>query len=351
MPPSEPVRRAPPTSSVFPRKLARRLLVLVLCALLVYAAFAFWADFSAVRQSLANFPWVLVPVALALSFANHAVRFLRWERYRRLLAIELDRRTSWLVYLSGFAWTVTPGKMGEAFKSWLLRRVAGTPVHKSAPIVLAERFTDLLGFLVLIAVGGIATQPESTWVFWATLALCIVLLALVSSERGRRSLLAIARRTPVVSRLAPKIEGAFASMRVLFAPSEILLPTTLAAIGWSLECTAFWLIASALAPGTVPFLFAVYTFALSAVAGAVLVLFPGGLGVTEASLGALLRGRYIRAGIPVEAAAAKAVSATLLIRLCTLWFAVLIGLLATAMFTRRFGAVEAEPAMPEGEAA
>ena len=56
--------------------------------------------------------------------------------------------------------SITPGKMGEVFKSWLLKKRTGTPIHASAPIVVAERFTDLLGYLILVAIGGIRTLPE-----------------------------------------------------------------------------------------------------------------------------------------------------------------------------------------------
>jgi hypothetical protein len=45
--------------------------------------------------------------------------------------------------------------------------------------VVAERFTDLLGFLVLVAVGGLATAPEHAWVFWSTLGLCAVLTGIL----------------------------------------------------------------------------------------------------------------------------------------------------------------------------
>lgn len=325
-----------------PGTMGKRLLFGVVFGALVYALLAIWADLGAVRATLATFPLYLLPVAMALSFLNYSVRFARWERYRRLLAIDLDRRTSFLIYLAGLALTVTPGKMGETFKSWLVRRVTGTRVHKSAPIVVAERVTDLLGFLVLIAIGGLATQPEYAWIFWATLGLCLLLLALVSSRHASFVALALLARTPGVKRLVPKFEVALESARVLLAPRQLFIPTAIATLGWSLECTAFWLVARALAPGDIPFLFAVYTFALSAVAGAVLILFPGGLGVTEASMGALLRRRYMLAGISAEAASAKAVSATLLIRLCTLWFAVAVGLVATFLFTRRFGEIGEE---------
>ena len=44
--------------------------------------------------------WVL-PAACALSFANYAIRFLKWQRYCRLLDIHLETGTSFLIYLSG----------------------------------------------------------------------------------------------------------------------------------------------------------------------------------------------------------------------------------------------------------
>ena len=68
--------------------------------------------------------------------------------------------------------------------------------------------------------------------------------------------------------------------------------------------------------------------------------FPGGLGVTEASLGTLLAREYRAAGLAAEAARTNAASAVILIRLCTLWFAVLVGFVATGLFQRRYGRLD-----------
>lgn len=318
-----------------PDKLGRRLFAGVVFGMLVYAGLVLWGDVDGMRRALADIPWYLLPAACGLSLLNYLIRFARWERYRTLLGIRLDRGTSLLVFLSGLALTVSPGKMGETFKSFLVKDVTGTPVHRSAPIVVAERFTDLLGVLILVAVGGIASEPEYQWIFWATLALCVVLLALAGSRGFARLMVRVVERLPVVSRLSTRVEGAFETTRVLLAPRELLLPTVVSTLGWACECTAFWLIARELSPTGLPFLFAVFTFALSAVAGAVLIVFPGGLGVTEASMGALLEREYVAAGLTREVARASAFSATLLIRLCTLWFAVGVGLVAVALFKRR----------------
>ena len=52
--------------------------------------------------------------------------------------------------------TVTPGKVGEWLKSYLLKEVHGTPVTRSAPILLAERLTDSLALLIICGFGVVA---------------------------------------------------------------------------------------------------------------------------------------------------------------------------------------------------
>lgn len=323
-----------------PGSMGRRLLFGVLFGVAVYVGIALWADLAGVGAALRGLPLWVLPAACALSALNYALRFLKWQRYLRLLAIDVPRPTSALIYMAGLSMSITPGKMGEVFKSWLLRRVNATPIHHSAPIVVAERLTDLLGYLVLVAVGGLNSSPEYAWMFWALLGLCLAIVLGVGSRRVARAAVALTARLPGLARLAPRVEGSFESARVLLAPREVLMPTAVSVVGWGAECTGFWLIANAVMPGSMPWLLAVFAYAFSAVAGAVLILFPGGLGVTEYSLGRLVRLRLTELGHALDAAQATAAGIVILARLCTLWFAVGLGLLATLAFTRRFGEID-----------
>ncbi len=327
-----------------PRKgsMGRRVLLGVLFGVVVYAGIVLWIDFEDFRAALRGFPKTLVPVACGLSFANYLIRFVKWQRYLTLLDIPLKRGTSFLIYLAGFSMGVTPGKMGEVFKSWMIRRVTGVRIHKSAPIVIAERYTDLLGYLILVAIGGIASQPEYQWVFWATLGLCAVGLALAGSETFSRLVRKAVSRTPYFWRLASRVEGSFESTRILLSPREIVLPTLLSVVSWGCECTAFWLIADGMTPTVdFPFLYAVFAYAFSAVAGAVAIVFPGGLVITEGSLGTLTRRKLEElGGMVLEEARSVAAGATLVARLCTLWFGVLVGVVATMIFQSRYGAID-----------
>ena len=323
--------------------MAKRLVLGVLFGVLVYTGIVLWIDLDNLRAALEGLSWWAVPAAMGLSLTNYLIRFLKWERYRRLLAIDLPTGTSFLVYLSGFSMGVTPGKMGEVLKSWMIKKVNGVRIHKSAPIVVAERFTDVTGYLILVALGGIGSHPDLAWVFWTTLLLCLIALFLIGSERFERGLVTFLRRVPALKRVAVKVEGSFASTRVLLAPREVIGPTLLSVVSWGAECFGFYLVANAFLPQAeqVSLHFAVFAYAISALLGAVAIFVPGGLGVTEWSLGALLRREYQSvAGFGLEVARSKAVGAVLLIRFATLWFGVFVGLGALGVFQRRFGHVD-----------
>ncbi len=333
-----------------PKKLGRGLVLATFLFVGVYVAMVFWADRSKVIEAVGLVPLWAIAAACALSFANYCVRFWKWRRYCTLLGVRLDDSTSFLISLSGLALSVTPGKMGEVFKSWLVRKITGAPIHTTAPIVVAERFTDLLGYLILVAVGGLNTAPEQyRLLFWAMLGLCAVMIPLIGSALFARFTVAVVARLPVVKKLAPRVEGAFVSTRILLAPREIFMPTVLSVLGWGLECTGFWLIANQVVPDSVPFLYAVFAFAFSAVAGAVAIIAPGGLLITEGFLGTLLRPKYqpivertlgLAGDAAREAARSQALAAVLLARACTLWFAVLVGFIATGVFTKLHGQVD-----------
>lgn len=56
--------------------------------------------------------------------------------------------------MSGLVMSVTPGKMGELLKSYLVKQVNGTSISKTAPIVFAERATDFLSLTIMALIGA-----------------------------------------------------------------------------------------------------------------------------------------------------------------------------------------------------
>jgi uncharacterized protein (TIRG00374 family) len=317
------------------RNLGRNLLLAVVLGVVVYAVLAAYADVETLGRELSAFPWWAFAAALGLACTNYLVRFVKWELYRRQLGIDLRRGESFGIFLAGFVMSVTPAKLGEVLKSFLLRERHGVPIATSAPIVLAERLTDLIALIALAAVGALSFRL-GTVVLVAGGALVAALAVAVGSRTVSRRLARLLGRLPVLRRQAAAVEELFRSAHVLCRAPNLPLPVLLSAAAWFCECVAMWVVFNAFPGahaglGTITFI-----YSLSTVAGA-LAMMPGGLGVTEGGMAGLLVVLVpgLRSGV--------ASATTILVRLATLWFAVLVGLAA-------LGILRSRPPVPPGEA-
>lgn len=309
------------------KKILVRVILGVAAGVAVYVGFSIWANAREVAEALGRFAWSAVLVALALAAGNYLIRFARWHYYLGVLGLRVPAGTSLLVFLSGFSLTVTPGKLGEAVKALLLREAYGIPAARTAPIVIAERVTDLVACLLLAAVGVFTFHVDRRF-----LALGAVLvgggLLFLSIESLARYALGLFGRLPGVRRVAPKLDEFYSSARVLLRPGPLLWALALALVSWYLECLSFLVVVHGFAGAALGMRAAVFIYAAMTVAGA-LAFVPGGLGVTEAGMLALL----VQLGRGLDRPTAAA--ATFLTRAATLWFAVALGLVALITFARR----------------
>jgi uncharacterized protein (TIRG00374 family) len=309
-------------------RFVQRLVVATLCGVLVYGAFALYTGLEKMRASLAEFAWSSFVVALILASANYLVRFLKWQYYLRRLGIRgIAWVDSFLVFLSGFVLTVTPGKVGEVFKSAVLFRTHGVPVERTAPIVVAERLTDAIGVIVLIVLGSASFAGGRLWAAAGTAAVAVGLLAILW-ERPVELVLGVLENGERGRRLVPKLREAYRSLRVVAGPVALVLPTLLSVIAWAAEGLAMWIILSGFRQ-EIPLPRAVFFYSTSTLAGA-LVPLPGGLGIVEGMIREqLVHLNHVPDGI--------ATAVMILIRFATLWWAVAVGFLALALLRVRYG--------------
>lgn len=288
-----------------------------LLACLVFAALAGYGDFQEVGTLLAQFPVTYLLAALGLAMVNYLVRFLRWVFYLRTLGIDVPFAVSFLAFLSGLAMTITPGKVGELVKCYLLRDRSDIPVTRSVPVVLMERLTDLLS-IVLMGLIGVALLPPLVSV---SLGVALVVLAgalyFLTNRHTDRWM-----HLPVIRRWADQTLEAREGIRVLSRPVPMMVAVTLGLVSWISEGVALWVVLEGLG-ADIGIVLSMPIYAGSVLAGAVTTL-PGGLVGTEGAMVALLQ----QSGSSRDVAA----TGTLLVRVATLWFAVAIGLSALAWF-------------------
>ena len=323
-------------------RLLRRAAVGLILAILVFTVLTLAGDVGELREVLGRFDWRWAPLIVALTVWNYAGRYLKWEMYLDALGVpRIPRRVNVRIFLSGFAMSITPGKVGELIKAFQVQRLTGTPVERTAAAVAAERGTDGLAMLILAALG--ATRYSYGRPFVALMAgLAVVAILVLQRPSVLRALVARLERVPLVGRVAGRVEHFITSSSLLMRPRMLLRGTAIGVVSWSGECVAFLLILIALGIDASWSLLLVATFvlAVSSLAGGISML-PGGLGVADASVAGML---LALVGQP-DMTRATAVAATLLVRFATLWFAVLLGFVAL-LSLERGGRGRAETAGP-----
>lgn len=297
--------------------LTRGLVVSVIVGAVVFSGLALYGDIGPVGESFAHFKWGYIPIILGLAFLNYLLRFCKWDYYLKTLGIRLRVRDSLLIFLSGLTMSVTPGKLGEVFKSYLLKRLNGTEISRSVPVVVAERITDVLGLLILAAVSFSAFR-YGTALLVVVLALSVGVVVIVKWRAASVWFLRHTRSIPLLNRLSSSLEVAYESAHTLFGLKNVIVATVVSVVSWGCECLAMYFVLKGFSVDA-SVLLSSFVYSFSSLAGAVSLL-PGGLLVAEGSSAGLL----VLAGFSKAVAA----SATMIVRICTLWFAVAVGLIA-----------------------
>lgn len=306
----------------------RKLFMLTALAVGVFGALSVYKDLDEIGDRLLEFNPLLVGAALLLAIGNYLIRFVRWQEYLRITGHPLPRKASALVFVSGFSMSVTPGKVGEIFKAAMLRELTRSTMARTVPIVIAERATDLAS-LVLLGLLGVALYGVGRAMVVAGGVAVLFGMVVMSYRPLAYGAFRLARGMGVPRGIITRVQELYDNLAHLLRPAPLAWGTSLGGLAWLCECVGFALIIWGYPGASVNFGMAMLIYAATTIAGALSFL-PGGLLVTEASMVVLL----VRKAQGLDKAAA--VAATLIVRLCTLWFAVVIGFLALALFRKLY---------------
>ena len=293
----------------------------------VFLGLSIYANFEELIEAFAIYNWILFPVILILSLCNYMFRFFRWEYYTKILDIKVERKMSFLIFLSSFIMSVTPGKIGEVFKSYLLKEQIGTPVSKSAPIVFAERITDFLS-LVMLSIAGALVFGYGTEIIISFGAAFVIMVFIISNKKLSYAIIGLLEKFKFIARVSHKLHTAYDSIYQMVRFKELIITIILSIFAWSFECFSFYLVINGFGLGEtlhIDLLIATFVYGFATIAGAATML-PGGLGATDASITGLL--------VLLTLPKSVAVASTLIIRAATLWFAVVVGIVAVMFYQK-----------------
>ena len=296
----------------------------VVFAVCVFFALVVASDADAVLASFERFDWRVLFVVMGLTTGGFAFRFWKWEYFLRHLGIRVPLVTSLLVFVGGLMMVITPMKGGGVWKGWLLKETDGVPISRVVSVVVAERVTDLLALSALASIGVVLYNRSAV----AVGLLVGVFLAVILLIQWRGFCLAVLswfQSVPVVGDYADPLVTAYEDSYVLLQIRPLSVSFGLSLLAWTIEGMSLWFVLRGLDVPADP-LVGLSVFGIGSVVGGVSML-PGGLGAAEASIaGLLVAFGYDRA---------TATSATIIVRVGTLWYGAALGGLGYTLFKLR----------------
>ena len=317
-------------------RFVQRALIGVVLGVLLYVAAVLYVDLGRVRAALDGYAWSMVAAALGLSSVNYLLRFLKWELCLGWLGVRgsgpedapgLTRGRSLIIYVAGLSMSVTPGKIGEVLRSYLLRLTDGVPFSRTAPVVVADRLTDLVALVILSLVGVLQFQQYLPVVV-VTLVIVTAGVIVLGTPRLCHAAIAAVARLPGLGKLAVRAGALVDSSAALLRLRRLTVLSAISVVGWGLECIGYWCIVHGLVGAQASLQLCTFLWSTTTLIGALSFL-PGGLGATEGSLAVLVGQLAIGVSPPA------ALATTLLIRACTLWYGEVVGGVALAALVRR----------------
>jgi len=301
------------------KSLTTKAFAVIALAVFFYAAIGLVIGWSTLAAELRGFPWLLGLPLAALSLINYGLRFVRWELFLRFLGLRIPLKESLGLYFATYLMVITPGKIGEVFKASILRERYGFSLSRGLPAVLAERIYDLLAVLILAAI-GLFYWPGSLLGMKAglcTAALLPVSLLVFKYRPLRRALLSKLTNSSRLASYQVNLDVGTETLSQLITWRISLASLLLSVVAWFGECAGLWLVCRGLG-SPIGLGEALFVYAAGTIVGSLSFL-PGGIGGAEATLIWLLH--------KLALSTPAATTVALVVRLFTLWLAVLFGFL------------------------
>jgi len=299
-------------------KIINKIIVIVIAVVGLYAAFFIASDIRTVYDKITSFKIEFLLIIIPLVTTGWFVLFARWHLLLKNSKILIPKKDSLLIFFSGFALTIIPGKVGELIKSQLLKTKFEVPRSKTVPIVMLEQLYTLIG-LVIISFFGIWFFELGAYVLGFFTALLIFAFILISSKKVFNKLIAIFEKRKFTSRFVEPLSSSYDIIKKSTKGPITFYASALTTIFWLIEAVVVYFVLLAFGVENMEFLMVIPTYTTSLMLG-FLSFLPMGLGVVEGSLASF----FSLQGIEVS----LSLTIVIIIRIFTRWYGVAVGFVA-----------------------
>ncbi len=311
----------------FVSKSARNPLVIVIAIMIVYVGFALYVDIGKLSKSVLNINYATVPLILVPMTLHIFLLGVRFHRFLRVLNINISIKQSILIYTAGLSLMVTPASFGQVIKSQIIKKQFGYSISKTSPIVLIEKWNELTSVIIILVIFTIITFIiESAVIITLGSVIALVLFCAMKNQHLFIFLRKIIIRFQRLKVFEERIENSRDTLKILSCRSAVLDGAILTIPAAILQALSVFFAFQALGIN-VGFVLSTQIFYIALISG-ILSFVPGGFGVTEGSMLALLI-KYYNNDLALLAAS------VIFVRLVTLWYPTFLGII-TSQFILKY---------------
>ena len=263
-------------------KFKKSLLLGILGIIAIYAIILIVFDINIISEKIGDFDPQYLPIIIPLIPLTWGVLFLRWNLLLKNSDIDIPLKDNFMIFISGFALGVTPGKVGELIKSQLLKNKFNIPRTKTAPLVIVERFYDFFAIAV-ISLFGILVFEYSIYIFGILIIGITIFLIVTSSEKIFLKFLNKIEKIKFLKNFSNELPKSFNVIQKSTRGKIFPLSITLSVIFWFLDSIIAYLTLFSFGIDIIDYFVLMSIYTSSIILGVISFL-PLGIGVVEGSL-------------------------------------------------------------------
>tara|TARA_Y100001936_G_scaffold78930_1_gene77387 strand:+ start:1094 stop:2023 length:930 start_codon:yes stop_codon:yes gene_type:complete len=263
-------------------KFKKSLLIGILGIIAIYAVILIAFDVNIISEKINDFDFQYLPIIIPLIPLTWGVLFLRWNLLLKNSDIDIPLKDNFMIFISGFALGVTPGKVGELIKSQLLKNKFNISRSKTAPLVIVERFYDFFA-IAIISLFGILVFEYSIYIFGVLAIGISIFLIVTSSEKIFLKFLNKIKKIKFLKSFSNELPKSFNVIQKSTRGKIFPLSITLSVIFWFLDSMIAYLTLLSFGIDIIDYFVLMSIYTSSIILGVISFL-PLGIGVVEGSL-------------------------------------------------------------------
>jgi glycosyltransferase 2 family protein len=296
--------------------------IIVLFTIVVYSIMGIFADFRKLSLTISYFRWQYFLLLIVLTTIGYIIRYIKWDFFLKTAGLHLDHKENLFVFFSGLSMIVTPGKLGEIWKSWLIRDISGDELSKTLPVIIIDRVTDVISLVFLSFLGIFYFKRGIYFLIVLSISFIGFYIAIRSNAISGKIKILLEKK---FSKYANNMQLMHETMNKVMEPKIFVLLSLINALAWFFECMGLYCVILGFGQ-SIDISLSTFIFSFSSLIGGISMV-PGGIGVAEAGISGLL----IMNGISPT----LSIGIALILRLGSFWYGALLGFTVHIMFKKR----------------